>query len=246
MAGEEASAQEADELVEPALGPRERSLAIGNAVHAALEASARRSWAPPDGPELEAILARSGLGADGEARERVGALVEGWLASELRAELEASGARIRPEVPFVLGLGGAVVRGKIDLLAERPEGPLVVDYKTDALRGADPTELAGRYATQRDLYALAVHGARRNGAAAIIGAAYCFLEAPERASVEIYDEARVAAARERLEGLVAGIRAGDFERTDKPHPALCYGCPAAARLCAKPAWRPPSATSSGS
>jgi hypothetical protein len=135
------------------------------------------------------------------------------------------------------------VRGKIDLLAELPEGPLVVDYKTDALRGSDPAALAERYETQRDLYALAVHGARRNGGAAIVRAAYCFLEDPERASIETYDEARVAAARERLERLVAGIRAGDFARTDNPHPALCYGCPAAARLCAKPAWRPQWATS---
>ena len=161
-------------------------------------------------------------------------------------EQESEYARIRPEVPFVLGLGGAVVRGKIDLLAERPEGPLVVDYKTDALHGAEPAELAERYETQRDLYALAVHGARRNGAAAIVAAAYCFLEAPERTSVEIYDEARVAAARQHLERLVAGIRAGDFERTDNPHPALCYGCPAAARLCAKPAWRPQWAAASAS
>jgi len=237
---------QADELPAPATGPRERSLAIGNAVHATLEASARRSWAPPDGAELETNLAREGLRGDAEARDRVEALVDGWLTSELRAELEASGARIRPEVPFVLGLGGAVVRGKIDLLAERPEGPLVVDYKTDALRGGDPAEVAERYETQRDLYALAIHGARRNGAAAIVRAAYCFLEAPERTLVEIYDETRVAAARDRLELLVAGIRAGDFERTDNPHPALCYGCPAAARLCAKPAWRPQWAASSAS
>ena len=233
------------EIPAPAAGPRERSLAIGNAVHSALEASARRSWAPPSEAELEAILARAGLSADGEARDRVETLVEGWLSSELRAELEAGATRIRPEVPFALGLGGAVVRGKIDLLAELPEGPLVVDYKTDALRGSDPAELAERYETQRDLYALAVHGAHRNGDAAIVRAAYCFLEAPERTSVEAYDEARTAAARERLEGLVAGIRAGDFRRTESPHPALCYGCPAAARLCAKPAWRPQWATSHG-
>jgi hypothetical protein len=242
-AGDEERPQ-ADELPAPAAGPRERSLAIGNAVHAALEASARCSWEPPGSVELETILTREGLGADGEARGRVEALIEGWLSSELRAELEASGARLRPEVPFVLGLGGMVVRGKIDLLAEGPDGPLVVDYKTDALRGADPAELAERYGTQRDLYALAIHGARRNGGAAVVRAAYCFLEAPDRGSVEIYDSARIAAARERLQRLVAGIRTGDFERTDDPYPALCYGCPAAARLCGKPAWRPQWASSS--
>ena len=233
-----------DEIPAPSAGPRERSLAIGNAVHAALEASARRSWVRPEGADLEAILGRAGLDRDSEARDRILTLVQGWLSSELRAGLDASGARLRPEVPFVLGLGGAVVRGKIDLLAELPDGPLVVDYKTDALGEVDAGALADRYETQRDLYALAVHGARRNGEAPSVRAAYCFLEAPERASVEVYDEARVGAARERLEDLVAGIRAGRFDRTDAPHAALCYGCPAAARLCAKPAWRPQWAASS--
>ena len=227
----------------PAAGPRERSLAIGNAVHAALEASARRSWAPPDGAELETILAREGLGRDGEARDRVVALVEGWLASELAPSSTRGGARLRPEVPFVLGLGGAVVRGKIDLLAELPDGPLVVDYKTDALGGADPAELADRYGTQRDLYALAVHGARRTGSGDR-RAAYCFLEAPERAVGRDLRRGR-ARGGARAPG---GTRRGDprrrFERTDSPHRALCYGCPAAARLCAKPAWRPQWAASS--
>jgi ATP-dependent exoDNAse (exonuclease V) beta subunit len=244
-AGDGVERPQADELPAPAAGPRERSLAIGNAVHAALEASARRSWAPLQGAELEAILAREGLEGDREGRDRVEALIRGWLSSEIHAELEASGARIRPEVPFVLGLGGTVVRGKIDLLAEHPDGPLVVDYKTDALRDADPAELAERYQTQRDLYALAVHRADGNGAAPVVRAAYCFLEAPERTSVEIYDENRVVAARERLERLVAGIRAGDFVRAANPNPSLCYGCPAAARLCGNPGWRPAWAIQTG-
>jgi len=55
---------------------------------------------------------------------------------------------------------------------------------------------------------------------------------------EAYDAARLTAARRRLEELVAGIRSGDFTRTDNPYVALCYGCPAAANLCGKPAWRP--------
>ena len=228
-------APEADELLDPSLGPRARSLAIGNSVHAILEASARRSWAPSAADELDRILAREGLAGDVAARERVEALAGGWLASALRAELADGDAALRPEVPFVLELEGAIVRGKIDLLADTADGPLVVDYKTDALRGADPAELASRYETQRDLYALAVH--RASGAPAV-RAAYCFLEAPERTVLETYDEGGLAAARERLEALIRRIGDGDFARTASPHRSLCHGCPAAARLCGDPAWKP--------
>jgi ATP-dependent helicase/nuclease subunit A len=226
---------EADELLDPRLGPRQRSLAIGNCVHAILEASARRSWEPVQSEEVERILAREDLAGDLEARERVAMLVDGWLGSELRAQLAEGGAQLRPEVPFILELGGAIVRGKIDLLADALDEPLVVDYKTDALGDADPAELAGRYQTQRDLYALAVHQATGAGT---VKAAYCFLEAPERTVLETYDESGLDAARDRLEGLIQRIRDGDFARTDSPHRSLCHGCPAAARLCGNPAWKP--------
>jgi ATP-dependent helicase/nuclease subunit A len=232
---------EADELLDPQLGPRQRSLAIGNSVHAVLESAARRAWEPAAAEDLDRILAREGLAADAEARDRVVGLVEGWLGSELRTELGNRGARLRPEVPFILNLGGAIVRGKIDLLADTDAGPLVVDYKTDAIKDNDPAELANRYETQRDLYALAVH---RAGGSSPVRAAYCFLEAPERTVLETYDESGLDAARERLEGLIERIRAGDFSRTDSPHRSLCHGCPAAARLCGKPAWRPQWAASS--
>jgi ATP-dependent helicase/nuclease subunit A len=228
----------ADELISPELGPRRRALAIGNSVHAILETIARRSWAAPAPTEILGILVREGIADDPEARDRVEALVAGWLGSGLRGELERSATRLRPEVPFVLGLGDAVVRGKIDLLAQGDGGTWVVDYKTDALDSADPQELAKRYETQRDLYALAVAGAQLETPAPVIRAAHCFLEAPDRAVVETYDEAALEAAQARLEGLIARIRDGDFTRTPEPYPSLCYGCPAAARLCGKPAWRP--------
>jgi ATP-dependent exoDNAse (exonuclease V) beta subunit len=239
---------EMDELVDPALGARERSIAIGSAVHAALERSARRSWECPDDAELRALLGRQGVTEDRAALERLRALVRGWLGSPLRAQLEVARARLRPEVPFLLGLAGTVIRGKIDLLAETADGPLVVDYKTDALNGGDPADLAARYRTQRDLYALAVHHARERGAGAEdsdsrIRAAHCFLEAPDRPLIETYDSGRLARARRRMERLVESIRAGGFERTDTPHPALCHGCPAAAHLCGRPGWRPASAPS---
>jgi hypothetical protein len=163
--------------------------------------------------------------------------VNGWSRSALFGEVR-SGKRARAEVPFILGLGGTVVRGKMDLLVETEAGPVVVDYKTDVLRGADPRELAERYATQRDLYALAAQGRREPDPPAVVRAAHCFLDAPEHPVVHSYDAGGLEAARERLELLVGGIKAGDFRRTETPHPSLCYGCPAAARLCGKPAWRP--------
>jgi ATP-dependent helicase/nuclease subunit A len=236
--GEPSAPDEADpdELVDPELGPRERSLAVGNAVHSLLEAAARQSWDTVPSADLERVVAREGLAGDPNAIERVGSLVEGWLRSEVRSELAASGARLRPEVPFILELGGAIVRGKIDLLADTPGGPLVVDYKTDAVGGADPAELASRYETQRDLYAVAVHEA--SGGSGPVRATYCFLEAPDQTVVERYDDDGIRAARERLEGLIQRIRDGDFARTDSPHRSLCHGCPAAARLCGAPAWKP--------
>ncbi len=237
---------ELDERIDPALGPRRRSLALGNCVHGVLESCARRAWSRPPADQVDAILAREGIADDVEARRRVEMLLDNWLRCDLRSELEQSGARTRPEVPFVLGLGGAIVRGKIDLLAETDAGAIVVDYKTDALQGVDPTELADRYETQRDLYALAIGQARASGANGPIRAAYCFLEAPERTAIQEYDEAALQSASERLERLIAGIRGGEFARTESPHPSLCYGCPAAARLCAKPAWRPQwAATATG-
>ena len=69
---------------------------------------------------------------------------------------------------------GTVLRGSIDLLVER-EGapPLVVDYKTDRLRGEDPAERAAHYEIQRSIYALA---AAESLGADEVEVAYVFLE----------------------------------------------------------------------
>jgi hypothetical protein len=44
----------------------------------------------------------------------------------------------------------------------------------------------------------------------------------------------LAAAREEIEDLIAGVRAGRFEVTPEPHRGLCWDCPARARLCSHP------------
>ena len=226
----------APEDAEPSepVSDRKDGRAIGNTVHAALEWSARNSWQEPSGDQLAMLAARWGLTAKDSAA-RAGELVRGWLASPLRAELGA----VRPEVPFAVQVAGTVIRGKLDLLAEgNGDGvPQVVDYKTDALDGRDPAEVATRYEIQRDLYALAVWEAGGSKAGRV-HTIYSFLERPDQPVEAAYDAERIGAARERAAQLIDGVRQGRFERTSSPYPALCFGCPAAARLCGAPAWRP--------
>ena len=123
-------------------------------------------------------------------------LVDGWLGSELCAEIRD--ARVRPEAPFVLPLGGTVLRGNIDLLAtpnggENGDGPIVVDFKTDRVGSGGVEPLGERYASQRAVYALAVAGEAGGGRA--VRTAHVFLERPDEPVVEVFDEAALATAR---------------------------------------------------
>jgi hypothetical protein len=221
----------ADEMPDPG-PPRALALGIGNAVHGALEWSARHRWHPPGDELIERMLKREGLAGNAEAGERVRALVAGWLGSELCAELGPA-ELLRPEVPFVLGIGGTVIRGQIDVLASGDGLPCVVDYKTDGLHGRSPAELAQRYRAQREIYALAA-GQQRGARVA-----HVFLEAPDDPVIEQLGAAELSAARARLERLISRMGAGEFEPAAEPYAALCFGCPAAARLCPRPKWKPP-------
>jgi ATP-dependent helicase/nuclease subunit A len=202
-----------------------RRFGPGVAVHSLLEWSARNRWRDPGTERAAAALREQGLEGSDEQTERALELVGAWLDSSLREQLD--GARLSAEVPFVLSVGGTLVRGSIDLLAERPDGSIaVVDYKTDRLGDRDPLEAAERYRVQRDLYALA---AAARGAP--VETAYVFLEQPESAATDSFDQAELKAARGRIEDLLARLADGSFEVTDRPHAALCHDCPARARLC---------------
>ncbi len=221
----------ADELTEPE-APRILALGVGNAVHAALEWSSSHGWERPQEALLLRLLAREGLDGHAEATHRAAGLIDGWLNSPLCAELAS--ATIEPELPFVLGLGETVIRGQIDLLAEAPGAvPTVVDYKTDALAGRAPAELADRYRAQREVYALAAG----EGGARVV---HVFLERADEPVIELIGADQLDRARARLEGIIERMRGGEFEVTANPYPALCFGCPAAARLCPRPRWKPPS------
>ena len=88
-----------------------------------------------NGPELDLFLTHG-------AR-----LAAGFLQSGLAADLASAGT-VEHEVPVLLSLPGVdrLIRGQIDLLAERTADVVVVDFKTD--RALEP----GHYALQLELY----------------------------------------------------------------------------------------------
>ena len=159
--------------------------------------------------------------------------VRDWLSSPLRAEIAAA-TRVRAEVPILLRARGTVLRGSIDLLVER-EGapPLVVDYKTDRLRGEDPSARASHYEVQRSIYAMA---AKESLGASEVEVAYVFLERADAPVRTILTDADMAAGSARIESAVARISQGDFDPAPEPERTwdLCRGCPALGRLCSGP------------
>ena len=111
----------------------------------------------------------------------------------------------RAEVPLLVEVAGTVLRGSIDLLVEEDgEPPLIVDYKTDRVDGAEPAELAARYEIQQAIYALAVAEAR---GVEEVELAYVFLERPEEPVVASWGRDEIEAGRRKLEAEIARVRA---------------------------------------
>ena len=233
---------------------REERSARGAAVHALLEWSQANGWREPSAELARRHAARrrprpgaAGPGR-GAARRRC---ATGSAPPSARADRRRRDAGSGPRCRSCSASASTVLRGSIDLLVER-EGapPLVVDYKTDRLDGADPAEHAARYEIQRTIYALAV--AEACGAAEV-EVAYVFLERPE--------EPALAAARPGRDGGRPRAPGGD-DRPDRraassrsPPRAARPGTSAAAarrsgasarvRGCLKPSPRPSSGAGLG-
>ncbi len=215
-----------------ASGRTERA-AQGAAVHTLLEWSAANGWREPSGELARRHAIAAGL--DPDAAASLLDPLRAWLGSDLLAErVRDPEAEARAEVPLLLSVGGTVLRGSIDLLAER-EGhpPLVIDYKTDRLGASSPAEHASRYQTQRDTYALAVAESR---GAPEVEVGYVFLERPEEPVLTVLGAAEMEAGRARLAAAIERIERGDFPPADPPRRNwdLCRGCPALGRTCSGP------------
>jgi len=209
---------------------REERTARGAAVHALLEWSQANGWAEPS----EDLVIRHAAAVGLQQAEGLLDPVRQWIGSPLREQIAAEAAQVRAEVPLLLGIGGTVLRGSIDLLVER-EGapPLVIDYKTDRLDGADPDERAAHYGVQRSVYALAVAEAL---GAPEVEVAYVFLEQPEKPAVSLLSAGEMETARAELERTIAQITEPEFPvaAPEERDWSLCRGCPALRGLCSGP------------
>jgi ATP-dependent helicase/nuclease subunit A len=216
-------------------GGRDEAAARGAAVHSLLEWSQANGWREPAADSVDLRALGAGLEPDAELRDALLAPVRAWLGSAILRERVLGGeASSRAEVPLLLGLSGATLRGSIDLLVERDGAPpLVIDYKTDRLDGTSPVERAAKYATQRAVYALAVAEARD---AAEVEVAYVFLERPGEPAVELLDGEAMVRGRVELEATIDRIAAGEFPvaAVERRGWDLCRGCPALGRLCSGP------------
>ena len=126
---------------------RSYAMARGSLAHRLFEDWDFATGAPHD---LEGLLkeARLGLTHRARLRQELETMASRFRGSPLAARM-ANDASLRREEPFLLSLGGAVMRGTIDaLLADGT----VIDYKTGN-PGEKKTE---RYALQLALYAAAV------------------------------------------------------------------------------------------
>jgi ATP-dependent exoDNAse (exonuclease V) beta subunit len=202
-------------------------------VHALLEWSQTNSWVEPTAELARRHALAAGLDLSTEEAEGLLGPVRDWLGSPLREEIAAA-TRVRAEVPILLGAGGTVLRGSIDLLVERDGAPpLVVDYKTDRLRGEEPGARASHYEVQRSIYALA---AAESLGATEVEVAYVFLERADAPARTTLTEADMDASRTRIDSAVEAISQGKFEPAPEPTRTwdLCRGCPALGRLCSGP------------
>ncbi|MEW6440619.1 MAG: PD-(D/E)XK nuclease family protein, partial [bacterium] len=140
---------------DPSFPDGEHGIEWGTALHSLLDLAAQRPAAGLLGP-AEAALAEQGLdvGLAQQAVEQVRAV----LSSPLWQRALRSRKRLT-EVPFeVLAEGEGeplptLLRGAIDLVFLEEDGWVIVDYKTDLVRGRSPERLVREYAPQVRLYA---------------------------------------------------------------------------------------------
>ncbi|HEX5308841.1 MAG TPA: UvrD-helicase domain-containing protein [Solirubrobacteraceae bacterium] len=215
------------------LDPRLR----GTIVHVLLETVDFAGRTAASEQDVTRAAGRIGVKLTPAQRDEIVALLAAAFAAEPAARL-AKSRQARREHPFAFSLerDGAsspeqpLVAGFIDLIVREADGTtLIVDYKSDRLRGGEDLEQVVRrdYAFQRLIYALA---AIEDGAGRV-EVAHWFLERPQRWISARFSDSEADLLRERLRGELAALRAKGFSVAEEPHRDLCSTCPGRGGLC---------------
>jgi ATP-dependent exoDNAse (exonuclease V) beta subunit len=201
---------------------------LGDAVHRLLEDVSLSDPAAPARGDVAAEVRAWYPSVTDDELGLIARHVEAWCASPL-ARRVAGLAGARPERPFAFEHDGVLVHGRLDVLWQGDGQALVVDYKTNALLGAEPEQIVEEdYRVQRLVYALAC---LRSGVSDV-EIAYVFLERPDDVVSATFSAADTPALEAELSAAIARIRAGEFRPT--PSPFACAGCPALDVVCAGP------------
>jgi len=202
---------------------------LGDVVHVLLE---QLDLAAPRPPEAlgDAVRGLYPAVTDGEV-ERIGTLVEAYCQSSLARRIAAL-AGATAERSFAFEHDGVLLRGRLDVFHEAEGRAFVVDYKTNVLDEASPSEVVEReYRLQRLVYALAC----LRGGAAEAEVVYQFLERPEDLVTNRYKVEDLGALEAELSAAIAAIQAGEFR--PRPSDYACPTCPALDLVCAGPRLR---------
>ena len=204
---------------------------LGDAVHRLLEIISLDTPSPPSRQDLDATVREWYPDATDLELDRISGMVDAYCASDLAHRIsQLPGAR--PERPFAFEHDGVLLHGRLDVLWRHGEKALVVDYKSNALEGADPASVVdAEYRLQRLVYALAC---LRDGAAEA-EIAYQFLERPDKIVSATFSTGDTAELEAELSAAIGRIRAGEFSPT--PSEFACADCPALDLLCAGPRLR---------
>lgn len=214
---------------EQSIDARDDGTKFGSAIHELFETSAEHRWIRPTDNQVENRLNRLGVDlTDGEAFERARSMIHGFFESDLGSRVQA--ARCEIEIPLLVQAGRVTIRGFADLLIPDSDPPLVLDYKTNQLKGRNPEEKMADYGLQRDLYALAVH---RASGSETVETAFVFLERPDEPVLNTLDRSDLELGQEKLMAVVREIELGHFFGGPDAEHEPCGDCWACSSLLSR-------------
>jgi ATP-dependent exoDNAse (exonuclease V) beta subunit len=180
--------------------------ALGRAVHAVLQTVDLRTGAGIDDAAAAQAAAEGIIGREDEVAQRA------RVALGTRVVQEAVEHGFRREMYVATPVNGTTLEGYVDLVYRRPDGLVVVDYKTDAW--ADDADLAtkvARYRLQGASYAVALEQATGEPVAECV-----FLFLGERGAQERFVSDLPAAMRDVRAAL--GVSSADATTPALPRP----------------------------